>query len=160
MVVLIAMRKANCSWIDYDHGNKRKQSQMRGWKPQWKERKKGNRKKQGEENWKLVKKGEKNYDGRIWDKREGNKDLFQLVTIAFLNGPLGRMRHSFARIAHSAHRLRSSYGSASLTYFDHRLAHSFHSLPRTTLEIPENVFTLKTCSSGTIAFFVVTRNTP
>ena len=40
------------------------------------------------------------------------------------------------------------------------LAHSLRSLPRGTVVIPEYVFTLKSCFTGTIEILVVTRNTP
>ena len=48
----------------------------------------------------------------------------------------------------------------SLAPFTGWLAHSLCSLPRGTVEIHESVFTLKTRSTGTNMFDVVTRNTP
>ena len=42
----------------------------------------------------------------------------------------------------------------------HGLAHSLRSLPRGTVEILENVFTLLTRFTGTNVFSIFTRNTP
>ena len=60
------------------------------------------------------------------------------------NGPLGRSLRSFTRTAYSVQ----------------KLAHSLHSLPCGTVKIHECEFILSTCSTGTIAFFIFTRNTP
>ena len=65
---------------------------------------------------------------------------------------------SFARAAHYTHSLcRATL--ALLACSIHRLTHSLRSLPRGTVKILKNVFTLRTRFMGTNAFLIITRNT-
>ena len=83
--------------------------------------------------------------------------MFLVTDNRVFNGPLGRSLHS----AHSAHSLRCARFARSFAPFTGTLTHfAVRSLSRGTVEIPEYVFTLKTRSTGTIAFFIFTRNTP
>ena len=80
--------------------------------------------------------------------------MFLVKDNCVFNGPLGRSLsyvRSLAPLTPLIH-LRSA-PLASLTRHVHGLADSLRSLPRGTVEIPENVFTLWLRFTGTNAFF-------